>query len=76
MSESMQQELEDLLEKLDAIPVIKQVKREQVADRIKTNLVDASDKVNRSNDGLIAQLRIECRTEKPGIFIKSTYFST
>jgi len=57
MSESMQQELEDLLEKLNAIPVIKQVKQEQIVDRIKTNLVDAGDKVNRSNDGLIEQLR-------------------
>ena len=57
MSESMQQELEDLLEKLNTIPVIKQVKQEQIVDRIKTNLVDAGDKVNRSNDGLIEQLR-------------------
>jgi hypothetical protein len=57
MSESMQQELETLIDKLNAIPVIKQVKQEQIVDRIKTNLVDAGDKVNRSNDGLIEQLR-------------------
>lgn len=57
MSESMQQELEDLIEKLNDIPVIKQVKQEQIVDRIKSNLVDAGDKVNRSNDGLIEQLR-------------------
>lgn len=57
MSESMQQELETLIEKLNAIPVIRQVKQEQIVDRIKTNLVDAGDKVNRSNDGLIEQLR-------------------
>ncbi len=57
MSESMQQELEDLIEKLNNIPVIKQVKQEQIVDRIKSNLVDAGDKVNRSNDGLIEQLR-------------------
>ncbi|MHA4812625.1 DUF3375 domain-containing protein [Flavitalea flava] len=57
MSESMQQELEGLIEKLNGIPVIKQVKQEQIVDRIKTNLVDAGDKVNRSNDGLIEQLR-------------------
>ena len=57
MSESMQQELEELLEKLNNIPVIKQVKQEQIVDRIKTNLVDAGDKVNKSNDGLIEQLR-------------------
>lgn len=57
MSESMQLELEELIRKLNAIPVIKQVKQEQIVDRIKTNLVDAGDKVNRSNDGLIEQLR-------------------
>jgi len=57
MSESMQQELEELIEKMNAIPAIKQVKQEQIVDRIKTNLVDAGDKVNRSNDGLIEQLR-------------------
>jgi hypothetical protein len=57
MSENMQQELETLLEKINTIPEIQQVKREQVVDRIKTNLVDAGDKVNRSNDGLIEQLR-------------------
>jgi len=57
MSESMQEELEALLEKINSIPVIQQIKQEQVVDRIKTNLVDAGDKVNRSNDGLIEQLR-------------------
>lgn len=57
MSESMQQELDELIEKLNNIPAIKQVKQEQIVDRIKTNLVDAGDKVNRSNDGLIGQLR-------------------
>jgi hypothetical protein len=57
MSENMQQELETLIEKLNAIPAIKQVKQEQIVDRIKTNLVEAGDKVNRSNDGLIEQLR-------------------
>jgi len=57
MSESMQKELEDLLEKINAIPAIQEIRREQVVDRIKTNLVDAGDKVNRSNDGLIEQLR-------------------
>ena len=57
MSESMQQELEELIEKLNNIPAIKQVKQEQIVDRIKTNLVEAGDKVNRSNDGLIGQLR-------------------
>jgi hypothetical protein len=57
MSESMQQELEELIEKINNIAAIKEVKQEQIVDRIKTNLVDAGDKVNRSNDGLIEQLR-------------------
>lgn len=57
MSESMQRELEELLDKINAIPAIREVRRETVVDRIKTNLVDAGDKVNRSNDGLIEQLR-------------------
>ncbi|MCW3464386.1 DUF3375 domain-containing protein [Chitinophaga nivalis] len=57
MSEQMQEELEVLLEKINNIPAILEVKKEQTVDRIKTNLVDAGDKVNRSNDGLIEQLR-------------------
>lgn len=57
MSEPMQRELEELISKLNDIPAIRQIKQEQVIDRIKTNLVDAGDKVNRSNDGLIEQLR-------------------
>ena len=57
MSEQMQQELEDVPEKMNDIPAIKKIKRELVADRIKTNLVDAGDKVNRSNDGLTEQLQ-------------------
>ncbi len=57
MSEQMQKELETLLEKINALPAIQEIKKEQVVDRIKTNLVEAGDKVNRSNDGLIEQLR-------------------
>lgn len=57
MSESMQQELENLLDKINTIEAIREIRREQVVDRIKSNLVDAGDKVNRSNDGLIEQLR-------------------
>jgi hypothetical protein len=57
MSEQMQKELETLIERINALPAIQEIKKEQVVDRIKTNLVDAGDKVNRSNDGLIEQLR-------------------
>lgn len=57
MSEQMQNELDNLLRKMNEIPVIQEIKKEQTVDKIKTNLVDAGDKVNRSNDGLIEQLR-------------------
>ena len=53
----MQEELEVLLDKINTIPAILEIKKEQTVDRIKTNLVEAGDKVNRSNDGLIEQLR-------------------
>ncbi len=57
MSEQMQEELEALLEKINHIPAVQEIKKEQTVDRIKTNLVDAGDKVNRSTDGLIEQIR-------------------
>jgi hypothetical protein len=46
-----------LIASINKIPAIQQIKSDQLVDRIKTNLVDAGDKVNRSNDGLIEQLR-------------------
>lgn len=57
MSEQMQEELENLIEKMNDMPAIQKIKKEQTVDRIKTNLVDAGDKVNRSTDGLIEQIR-------------------
>ncbi len=57
MSEQMQDELENLLRKMNEIPAILEIKKEQTVERIKSHLVDAGDKVNRSNDGLIEQLR-------------------
>lgn len=57
MSESMQKELEHLIDKINEIPVINQIRREAIIDRIKINLVDAGDKVNKTNGSLIEQLR-------------------
>ena len=57
MSERMQRELEELLLKINELPEVDRIKKDQVVDKIKMNLVDAGDKVNRSNDGLIEQLR-------------------
>jgi len=57
MSQQMQEELEALLYKINDLPEIGEVKRDKIIDKIKINLVDAGDKVNRSNDGLVEQLR-------------------
>lgn len=57
MSESMQKEIEDLIDKINEIPVMKNIKRDTIIDKIKTNLVDAGDKVNQTNGSLIEQLR-------------------
>lgn len=57
MSRDMQEELEILIEKIDDLPAVRQLKEDSTIERIKTNLVEAGDKVNRTNDGLIEQLR-------------------
>lgn len=57
MSQQMQEDFEELMLKINDLPEIEEIKRDKVVDRIKINLVDAGDKVNRSNDGLIEQLR-------------------
>lgn len=57
MSRSMQEELELLITKINELPAIKPIKRDPTIDRLKTNLVEAGDKVNRTNDGLLEQLR-------------------
>jgi len=36
---------------------IQKIKNDTTIDRLKTNLVEAGDKVNRTNDGLLEQLR-------------------
>jgi hypothetical protein len=57
MSRKMQEELELLITKINELPAIKQLKSDVTIDRLKTNLVEAGDKVNRTNDGLLEQLR-------------------
>ena len=57
MSRSMQEELELLITKINELPAIKKVKSDATIDRLKNNLVEAGDKVNRTNDGLLEQLR-------------------
>lgn len=57
MSSSMQEELEQLIAKINLLPAIRSLSHDLTIDRLKTNLVDAGDKVNRTNDGLLEQLR-------------------
>ncbi|MCW3106600.1 MAG: hypothetical protein JWQ09_1106 [Segetibacter sp.] len=57
MSRSMQEELEMLITKINGLPAIQQIKKDTTIERLKTNLVEAGDKVNRTNDGLLEQLR-------------------
>ena len=57
MSRNMEEELELLITKINELPAIKQLKSDVTIDRLKTNLVEAGDKVNRTNDGLLEQLR-------------------
>jgi hypothetical protein len=57
MSDTMQRDLEEHLERILALPALQPFRRQMLIDRIKGRLVDAGDKVNRTNDGLITQLR-------------------
>lgn len=57
MSRNMQEELELLITKVNELPAIQKIKSDTTIDRLKTNLVEAGDKVNRTNDGLLEQLR-------------------
>lgn len=52
----MQEELDLLISKINELPAIQKLKKDVTIDRLKTNLVEAGDKVNRTNDGL-EQLR-------------------
>lgn len=53
----MQEELDTLITKINDLPTIKVIKKDATIDRLKNNLVEAGDKVNRTNDGLLEQLR-------------------
>lgn len=57
MSRNMQEELELLITKINELAAIKALKGDETINRLKTNLVEAGDKVNRTNDGLLEQLR-------------------
>lgn len=57
MSREMQEELDMLITKINDLPTVKDIKKDATIDRLKNNLVEAGDKVNRTNDGLLEQLR-------------------
>lgn len=57
MSRHMQEELELLILKINDLDAIKKLKGDATIDKLKINLVEAGDKVNRTNDGLLEQLR-------------------
>jgi hypothetical protein len=57
MSQQKQEELESLIQKVMTLPEIQSFKEEITVNRIKNNLIEAGDKVNRTNDSLIEQLR-------------------
>ena len=57
MSQQKQEELDSLIKILMDLPQIQKLKEETIIHRIKNNLIEAGDKVNRTNDNLIEQLR-------------------
>ena len=57
MSRNMQEELEVLISKIHSLPAVQKIRKDTTIERLKTNLVEAGDKVNRTNDGLLEQLR-------------------
>ena len=57
MSRQKQSELEDLIRTIMNLPQVVRLKEQSTIPRIKNNLIEAGDKVNRTNDSLIEQLR-------------------
>lgn len=57
MSQQKQEELDSLIHMVMALPEIESFREEITVNRIKNNLIEAGDKVNRTNDSLIEQLR-------------------
>lgn len=57
LSQNKQEELSALLETVSTLPEIQEVKQDDFLDRIKINLIEAGDRVNKMNHQLIEQLR-------------------
>ena len=57
MCQSKQQELEELIGTVLQLPEVQEVKKGELLERLKVNLVEAGEKVYNSNGALIEQLR-------------------
>lgn len=57
MSQSKQEELNELIETVLELPELKELQEENIIGRLKVNLVEAGDKVNKTNSIIIEQLR-------------------
>jgi hypothetical protein len=57
LSQKKQDELSALLETVSTLPEVQEVKKDDFLDRIKINLIEAGDRVNKTNHQLIEQLR-------------------
>lgn len=57
MSSQKQDELDELIKQLFSIPTIFEITNDHLVERLKENLINAGDKVNKTTHSLIAQLR-------------------
>jgi hypothetical protein len=57
MSQNKQDELDELIKTVSNLPEIKNIKHDDFIERIEVNLIDAGDKVNKTNHQLIEQVR-------------------
>jgi hypothetical protein len=57
LSQDEQDEFNELIEIVMQLPEVQDVKSENVLERLKVNLIEAGDKVNKTNSLLIEQLR-------------------
>lgn len=57
MSQAKQDELDELIDALIAMPELRDIRQDDFIERIKVNLVEGGDKVNKTTHQLIGQLR-------------------
>ncbi len=57
MSQNKKDELDELIKTVSNLPEIQNIKHDDFIERIEVNLIDAGDKVNKTNHQLIEQLR-------------------